>query len=147
MNTSQEKIKYFDQLKNNYGTFIGIGINIPILNNMRARNQLALARIDLKNAQYVEQTTHTQLKQAIEQAYFNMKAAENRYKVLQQQVEAFTQSFRAAEVRFNAGLGTTVDYLIAKDNLDRANINLVSARYDYVLRTKILDYFQNKPLW
>lgn len=140
-------IRAYDQLKNNYGTFIGIGLNIPILNNFRARNQVSLAKIDLKNAQIVEQTTHIQLKQSIEQAYFNMKAAEERYKVLLNQVEAFTLSFRAAETRFNAGVGNSVDYLIAKNNLDRANINLVNARYDYVLRTKILDYFQSKPLW
>ena len=76
-----------------------------------------------------------------------MKAAQERYRVLTEQVNAFALSFRAAEVRFDAGLGTSVDYLIAKNNLDRANINLVNARYDYVLRTKILDYYQNKPLW
>ncbi|RYF82042.1 MAG: TolC family protein, partial [Chitinophagaceae bacterium] len=44
---------------------------------------------------------------------------------------------------FNAGVGTSVDYLIAKNNLDRANINLISARYDFVLRKKVLDYYQN----
>lgn len=147
VNTTTEKIEYFDQLKNNYGTFVGVGLNIPILNNLRARNQVSLAKIDQKNAEYTLQNTQIQLKQAIEQAYFNMKAAEERYKVLVSQVEAFTLSFRAVEVRFNAGLGTSVDYLIAKNNLDRANINLVNARYDYVLRTKILDYYQNKPLW
>ncbi|HYF33527.1 MAG TPA: TolC family protein [Chitinophagaceae bacterium] len=147
VNTTTEKIRYVEQLKNNYGTFVGIGINIPILNSFRARNQVSLAKIDRKNAEYTLQATHIQLKQAIEQAYFNMKAAEQRYRVLQQQVDAFTLSFHAAEVRFNAGVGTSIDYLIAKDNVDRANINLVSARYDYVLRTKILDYYQNKPLW
>ena len=39
------------------------------------------------------------------------------------------------------------NYLIAKNNLDRANINLIAARYDYLLRTKILDYYQGKQLW
>ena len=95
----------------------------------------------------MEQTTRTQLSQAIEQAYFNMTAAQNRYKVLMAQVEAFKESFRIAEIRFNEGVITSVDYIIAKNNLDRANINLISARYDFVLRTKILDYYQSKPLW
>lgn len=145
--TADEKIQYFDQIRNNYGTFIGVGLRIPILNSFRARNQVSLAKIDLKSAEYTKQSTYIQLKQFIEQAYFNMKAAQERYRVLTEQVNAFTLSFRAAEVRFDAGLGTSVDYLIAKNNLDRANINLVNARYDYVLRTKILDYYQNKPLW
>ncbi|MBD0286930.1 MAG: TolC family protein, partial [Flavisolibacter sp.] len=47
----------------------------------------------------------------------------------------------AAEVRFNAGVGTIVEYLIAKNNLDRANNNLIVSKYDYALRKKILDYY------
>ena len=143
----QTSIKYFDQLRNNYGTFIGVGLNIPIINNMRARNNVTLAKIDQKDAEIRKQALHTGLQQAIGEAYINMRNAADRYKVLQQQVEAFGLSFRAAEVRFNAGLGTSVDYLVAKNNLDRANLNLINARYDYALRVKILDYYQNKPLW
>jgi outer membrane protein len=76
-----------------------------------------------------------------------MEASLNKYKALVDQVSAYTESFRAAEVRFNEGASTSVDYLIAKNNMDRANINLIIARYDYVLRTKILDYYQAKALW
>ena len=70
-----------------------------------------------------------------------MNTAWDRYKVLLDQVNAYQESFRAAEIRFNAGVGNSVDYLTAKNNLDRANINLISAKYDYVLRTRILDYY------
>jgi outer membrane protein len=76
-----------------------------------------------------------------------MTTSWDRYKILIEQVAAYTTSFRAAEVRFNAGVGNTIDYLTAKNNLDRANNNLISAKYDYVLRTKILDYYQGKQLW
>jgi outer membrane protein len=40
-------------------------------------------------------------------------------------------------------VGTSVDYLLAKNNLDRATINLISAQYDFALRKKVLDYYQN----
>ena len=76
-----------------------------------------------------------------------MTSAKDRYTVLMEQVKAYTESFRAAEIRFEQGVGTSVDYLIAKNNLDRARSNLIIARYDYLLRTKILDYYQGKPLW
>ena len=72
-----------------------------------------------------------------------MTNAFQRYKALLQQVTAYTTSFKAAEARFNAGVGTSVDYLIAKNNLDRANINLISSKYDFVLRKNVLDYYQN----
>lgn len=147
LDSSDKKISYYDQLRNNYGTYVGVGITIPILNNFRFRNQVKLAKIDLKEAEIVAHTREVQLRQAIEQDYFNMTAALNKYKALQEQVKAYTESFHAAEARFNAGASTSVDYLIAKNNMDRANINLIIARYDFLLRTKILDFYQGKPLW
>ncbi len=74
-----------------------------------------------------------------------MTASLDRYKTLSDQVNAYAESFHAAEVRFNQGVGSTVDYIIAKNNLDRAKTNLIVARYDYLLRTKILDYYQQRP--
>ncbi|MBO9202655.1 MULTISPECIES: TolC family protein [Niastella] len=144
---SQNKMGYYDQLKTFYRTYEGIGISIPIFNNFRFRNQVTLARIDLKNAEFTSKTKQIQLKQNIEKDYFNMIAAKNKYQALVEQVAAYAESFRAAEVRFNNGAATSVDYFIAQNNYNRANINLIIARYDYVLRTKILDYYQGKPLW
>ncbi|HTL07149.1 MAG TPA: TolC family protein [Chitinophagaceae bacterium] len=144
---ANKKIPYDNQLRNNYGTYVGAGINIPILNNFRYRNQVKLSTINYKSAQFTAQTTKIQLKQNIEKDYFNMTAALDRYKTLSNQVDAYTQSFHAAEVRFTQGVGSTVEYLIAKNNLDRAKTNLIVARYEYLLRIKILDYYQQRPLW
>ncbi|SDW17217.1 outer membrane protein [Hydrobacter penzbergensis] len=141
------KIAYADQLKNNYGTYVGAGISLPILNNFRYKNQVAQAKIDLQNARFVDETAKIQLRQQVERDHLNMTSAKDRYTVLMEQVKAYTESFRAAEIRFEQGVGTSVDYLIAKNNLDRARSNLIIARYDYLLRTKILDYYQGKPLW
>jgi outer membrane protein len=145
--SSNAKIPYYDQLSNNYRTTVGIGISIPILNGFRTRNQVNLAKIDLKEAELTEESTRIQLRQAIERDYVNMVAARKRYQALVEQVDAMIESFRAAEARFNAGVGNSIDYLTARNRLDLANINLIQARYDYVLRTKILDYYQGRPLW
>lgn len=146
-NFTNEKIKYRDQLSNNVFTTFNLGLRVPIFNNLQTRTRVRQAKITQKSFQYIESTARIQLKQNIEQAYFNMTAARERYLALLGQVSAFTQSFRAAEVRFTAGASTTVDYIIAKNNVDRANINLIIARYDFLLRTKVLDYYQAKPLW
>jgi outer membrane protein len=141
--TATGKIPYNEQLNNNRSSNVGIGLRIPIFNNFSVRNRIKLANLDWKNAQLVEENTRIVLRQQIEQAHLNMTNAFERYKTLQQQVEAYQQSFKAAEAKFNAGVGTSVDYLIAKNNLDRANINLISAQYDFVLRKRVLDYYQN----
>ena len=105
---------------------------------------MALAKNDLKYTQYIAETTIIQLKQSIEQAYINMTGSYKRYILLLQQVSDFAEAFRGAEVRYNVGVSPQVDYLIAKTNVDRARINLISAKYDYIFQTKILDYYQGK---
>jgi len=60
------------------------------------------------------------------------------------QVKAYAESFRIAEIRFNNGVLTSYDFVLAKNNLDRANINLINARYDCFIYNKILDYYQGK---
>jgi outer membrane protein len=142
--TAGAKIPYADQLKNNKNSFIGIGLNIPIFNRSFTRNQIKLATIALRDNELVEANTKLQLHQQIDQAYLNMSNAYERYKVLLTQVTAYKESFDAAEVRFKAGVGTSIDYLAAKDRLDRANINLINAKYDFVLRKRILDYYSGK---
>jgi outer membrane protein len=141
---NSQKVSYFDQFKNNYSTSVNLNIRIPLLNAFQARNKVALAKNDVKNNEYLEEIIKTQLRQSIEQAYLNMSTAADRYKTLLQQVSDFNQSFHSADVRFIAGASTQVEYLISKNNSDRAQINLISAKYDYILRRKILDYYQGK---
>lgn len=142
-----QKISYTDQFKNNYSTNINLGLRIPIVNAFITRNRVQRAKIDVKNAELVESTTRIQLQQQVEQAHLNMKATYNRYLALVRQVDAFQESFRTAEARFTEGVINSVEYLTAKNNLDRANINLIVARYEYVLRTRVLDFYQGKPVW
>lgn len=146
-NFNTTKINYNDQLNNNLYTSFGFSLNIPIFNSLQQRNRIRQAKINYKTTELSEHTTKTQLSQAIDQAYINMNTAADRYKTILEQVNAFDESFRAAGIRFNSGVGNPIDYLTAKNNLDRSNISLIIAKYDYVLRTKILDYYQGKQLW
>ena len=135
---------YFDQFRNNYGTYIQIGLNIPIFTNHLKKNAVALAKLNLLNYQYIEDNTKIQLKQNVEQAYYNMTSAYNRYQALDDEVKAYTESFRISKIRYEAGLLNSVDFVTSKNNMDAANLGLISARYDYFIYSKILDYYQGK---
>ncbi len=140
------KIAYKDQLSNNMFYTMNLGLRVPIFGNRRARTNIRLADIALRNTQLVEENTKIILQQQIEQAHLNMSNAYDRYRTLVEQVAAYNTSFKAAEARLTAGVGTTVDYVLAKANLDRTNIALIAAKYDFVLRKKVLDYYQNSIL-
>jgi len=143
-NNASQNISYSDQFKNNYGTYVQLGLNIPIFTNHIKKNNVALAKINLLNEQYIEENTKVQLKQSVEQAYYNMSAAFNRYQSLKTQVEAYTESYRIGKIRLDAGVITSVDFIIAENNLNAATLNLISARYDYFIYSKVLDYYQGK---
>ncbi len=142
--SGSQPISYVEQFRNNYSTSFGLGLRIPILSAFQGRNRVSLAKINLLDAEYTERSTQVQLKQDIEQAYLNMTAAFERYQVLIEQIKAYTGSFNAAEAKFNAGVINSVDFVLTKNNLDQANSALISARYDYLVRVKILDYYQGK---
>jgi outer membrane protein len=135
---------YSDQFQNNYGTYIQLGLNIPIFTNHIKKNNIALAKINLLNYEYVEENTKITLRQNVEQAYYNMTAAYNKYQALEDESKAYSESFRISKIRFENGVLTSVDYITSKNNMDAANLNLISARYDYFIYSKILDYYQGK---
>ena len=62
----------------------------------------------------------------------------------QDAVDGYAESFRTFEIRFNEGVITSNVYLQAKNNIDRATINLAIARYNYIFRAKILDYYEGR---
>jgi outer membrane protein len=144
-NTLQtQKSPFIDQVKNNRFQNFGFQLNIPILNYFSARNNVKTARLNYQNAKVLSNASRNQLQQLVEQAWQNLRSAYGQYKGYLDQVHAYGESFRTAEIRFNAGVITSVDYVIAKNNFDRANINLSAARYNYIFRTKILEYFQGR---
>ena len=139
-------ISYGTQLGNNFSQSVSLFLRVPIFQGNLSRNRITTARIQQQNAELTAQNTRLTLRQQIETAYTQMRAGANRYKAMQVQVASLERAFQIAESRLNAGAINATDYSIAKTNLDRVRASLVQAKYDYVFRTKILDYYQNKPL-
>lgn len=142
-NYTSQKISYGSQAKNNLNSFISIGLRIPILQGLQAKNRVEQAKINLEKTTFEANAVQIELRREIEQAYINMQSAFNRLKKLNEQAGDFGESFRIAEIKFNEGAITSVDYLIAKNNLTQSQNNLIMAKYDYLLRTKILDFYQS----
>lgn len=139
-----DKISFTDQFRNNLNSYVGLSLNIPIFNGLRTKTQLTIAKINKWQAEAQQAATTNRLKNNIQQAYNDMSVSFERYQVLEQQVKDYAESFKIATVKFEQGAMTIVDYLIAKTNIDRARINLISSRYEYILKSKVLDYFMGK---
>ena len=137
-----DNIGYIDQFNNNFSSVIGLSVRIPILNGFIAKNSVALEKIQLEESSLDLQNTTLLFKQSIEEAYLKMESAFNRHHILISQVTAYEHSFRTNEIRFNNGVSNIVAYLTSKNNLDSAKLNLSKAKYEYILRVRILDYYR-----
>jgi outer membrane protein len=141
-NFEGETIGYEDQLDNNLNTVIGVAVNVPIFNGFRAKNNVALQKIQVKESILELERTHQNIKNAIAQVHFDMEAVYNRYLSLEKQVKAYEESYRINEIRFNNGVSNFLNYVTSKNNLDNAKINMANAKYEYLLRVKVLDYYR-----
>lgn len=141
-NYSSAEIPYQDQFENNVNSSFGIAVSIPIFNGFRAKNNVTLQKIKQNEARNSVDQTKLDLKETIGKSYNAMESAFERYQLLQDQVNAYRESFRINEIRFNNGVSNSVEYLISKNNLDNAEINLSNVRYAYTLRAKVLEYYR-----
>ena len=137
-----DNIDYVDQFNNNFSSVVGLSVRIPIFNGSRAKNTVALEKIQLQETSIELQNTKILYKQSIEEAYLKMESAFNRHFILVDQVTAYENSFHTNEIRFNNGVSNIVEYLTSKNNLDSAKLNLSKAKYEYILRVRILDYYR-----
>ncbi len=136
--------KFGDQFKNNRSEYVGLSVNIPILNGFQARNNVRQAKLNLKNYELQYTYNKNYWQQQVELAFQNMIAAYKSLKFYQQEATAFEESFRVTNIRFNEGVIASDAYIVAKGNSDQAEVNLAAAKYIYIFRTKVLDYYQGK---
>ena len=145
-NGSIQEFGYFNQLDGNRNASINLNLRIPIFSNFQVKYNVANAKIQQRTVEFQAQQVALTIRKNVEQAYIDMTNAAKRYSATANQVRALQETFRVSQVKFDVGAINSVDYNIAKANLDRANANLVQTKYDYVFRTKVLDFYMNRPL-
>jgi len=140
------KTKFWDQMNSNQNKSIGLYLNIPIFNKWQTQTMIGTSKVQLNSAQLTLQSTKNQLYKTIQQAYVDAKASLNRYNASLKSVDAFTESFGYTEQKFNVGMVNSIDYNDAKNNLQKAKSEMLQAKYEYVFRIKVLDFYQGKPI-
>jgi len=103
---------------------------------------MALEKIRVEESLLELERTHLDIKNAIAQVHFDMEAVYKRYNSFLSQVEAYKESYRINNIRFKNGVSNFLNYITSKNNLDNAKVNLANAKYDYLLRVKVLDYYR-----
>jgi outer membrane protein len=137
---------YRDQLKDNLSRSVGFTLSIPLFNNMQSRASWQRSVINREVTKITEKETENKLRQDVETAYNNATAASKTYNSNTRQVQAREEAFRMMEQRYNAGSANFFEYQVSQNDLFRAKSDLTRAKYDFIFRKKVLDFYQGKPL-
>jgi outer membrane protein len=146
MNNSFPNVAFGEQLKSHQRYGFGVTLNIPIFNRYQARTGVSNAQIQLENTELQLQNTKNLLRKDIEQSYTNALAAFKRYVANQKTVVSSKEAFRYTEEKFNVGMINSVEYNQSKNNLSKAQSDLLQAKYEYIFRTKILDFYNGQTI-
>ena len=135
-----------DQFDNNLGKTVGFTLQVPIFNGWAARSTIARSRINLQQSRLNNELTKKNIFKSVQQAVTDAISSNKKFTAGQRNVEALQETFNYNQQRFDLGLINTYDYLFSKNNLANAQANLLQAKYDYIFKIKILDFYQGKPL-
>lgn len=135
-----------DQFSNNVNKSIGLTLTIPLFNGLQTYTSIKNAKLTAVSAKLGQDLAEQNLYKTIAQAYANARAALNKYASSKTSVEASEQSFNYAQQKFNVGAIGAFDFNSVKSRLVIAQSNLLQAKFDYLFKLKVLDFYQGKPL-
>jgi outer membrane protein len=139
-------MSFNDQLHNNDNKSIGFYLNVPIFNGWQVRNRISQAKIQHDIAQLNLETEKRDLRKKIEQAWADAAAALKKYNSSNEKVSAQQESFSYTTQKFDVGMVTSFDYNNSKNDLTRAQSDLIQSKYDYIFKTTILDFYMGNPI-
>lgn len=135
-----------DQLQDNIFRQVSLGLSIPIFNNLQTRASYQRSVITRQLAEVSAKETANTLRQNVETAYNEAVAASKTYNSSVRQVSAREEAFRMTKQRFDIGATPFVEYQVAENDLYQARTDLARAKYDFILKKKVLDFYQGKPV-
>ncbi|MDE6085941.1 MAG: TolC family protein [Muribaculaceae bacterium] len=139
-----ENQSFKTQFKQNYNTYIGISLNVPIFDGLSTRTQVRRAKAQLFTAQLQVDQVKSELYKSIEQAHVQACGAKDKYITAETSTNAANVAFEAISEKYNLGRATSAEYEQSKTNLFKARIQQIQAHYEYLLRYRILTFYQDK---
>ena len=144
--SGMENASFGDQWRDNMNKYVQLSLSIPIFNRFQTRNRVKNARIQHTALSWQLEESKKALYKEIQQAYYNALAAESKHKSCESATQAAEASFRLMSEKYANGKATATEYNEMRTNWMRALSDGIQARYDYLFRRKILDFYKGVPL-
>ena len=141
-----ENAPFSTQWDQNMNKYLQFSLSIPIFNRFQTRNRVKSARIQHTVLSWQLEESKKALYKEIQQAYYNALAAESKYKSSQSANKSAEASFRLMSEKYANGKASATEYNEMRTVWMKALSDGVQAKYEFVYRSKILDFYKGVPL-
>lgn len=135
-----------NQYYRNYGHSLGITARYSIFDGNATTANINKAKI---NKEIIEQNLEDEklrLRETIERAYLDAKASLKQYESSLSSLKAQEESFNIAQERYKLGAMNSFDFDLVKSRLFNSKIAVINAKYNFVFKTKVLDFYSGIPI-
>jgi outer membrane protein len=140
------KKAYGSQIGDNLGQGIGLQLQIPIFDGFQRRIAVDRQKLNVESQNIALERNKQQLKADVQTAIANAKAARKQFEAAQRTFEALKAAFDATEKRLATGGANGFEYIQARSNVDNAERDVTVAKYDYLFKVKIVEFYEGKKL-
>lgn len=144
--TGINNTSFADQLRQNGATSLGLSLSIPLFNKLATRNNVRSAKLGIRSKQLSLDQTKQELFKEVQQAWVNADGAYQKYVSSSKGVEASQKAFEFEEEKYLSGRSNTYQFSQVRARLASSLSEEARAKYEYLLRSKILDFYQGKPI-
>lgn len=145
-NFSEKTVGYGRQVEENFGQAFGVSLAVPIYQNGRNKLNIQRAKLNIKSVELQNEQTRQQLRSDVQTALANSKAASEQYKAAQATLSAARLAHENMKKRHALGAVNTLELTTTRNNLSQAENDVTVARYDYIFKVKILDFYLGRKL-
>lgn len=134
------------QLSNNFSQYIGLNLTVPIFNRFATRNSVRTAQLNRENQQMQLENTKKALYKEIQQAYYNAVNSKAKYASSKEALRSNREAFTLMSAKYEYGKANITEFNEAKNNLMKAESDLVRAKYEYLYNHALLSFYRGKEL-
>lgn len=147
-NINDQQARHFaEQMKNNSGQYISATLSIPLFNRLNTITGIRDRRNNLKQARENLEYEQQELHRLITEAVSDRESACMELRKIEQQVQADSIASGITIRKWEEGLASPIDVQTAAVTLLQSEAQRLQCRLNYIYNTRLLDYYQGKPLW
>ncbi len=137
---------FFQQFNDNKGHGFNINMSIPIFSRFQNKTAVAKSKIQEENSKLDLVQAKYNLESNVQRAFTDAQAALKAFEAAKKSLVSQELAFNNSQERFNIGAMNSFDLEQTRIRLVNAQSSLINAKYDFVFKTKVLDFYIGKTI-